>query len=1744
MEGTPLYNILHTLEQPTPIQELNETTANISVILHTSDVPEEISIENIAPFHTIEDLSRGIWAQTDKPELFPKYSFLCTVEDDSFIPSMITWVQDDQLQIKLPNPEIIIPNKTQQDSFVEADGTAKLNTRFLPRGRVTLEDAYLSNGQTELPQFHVFSLDYLKSLYIGASPISEKDWNGLFYPYFYQVIREGPFSMTVKDEEFSKQIKTYITAKQSVIKNLNTLLQSVTDLHQLNTTNVKQLNFTWPDDIPGFEGADVLFYSYSVNEQRPYMRLLTPNTTPLTKLYRPSDFGLPYVNDINLLKTWVQDRAPDPSKNCLYIKILLRKENVGISPLYGTLMLFDEGDAHLKIQPPKDIRSLDFRTDLANLGEVLTDVSEDMPYDLQAVKLSKANLTVELDFKDTPPKNIKTLVENRLKFIESIFQPISPPEGQPKPMFMLRYKAVSNFIKEDSISEFLTYYITRKGFNEEDTEKYTQDLAREFEISEDIALEKITEYFDKKQEMTLADSKAPIQLSSSGTDISIVSKDLNTFSLHIYNLKSEQDLVRIISILSGVFLAEEDIWDEIFSTEAPADKVKTSESQVEAEAVQVERTLPASSLRFATELINVGNNDENEVEVEVKKAPEVKLAPTEKIVVEKWFIKRLQQLDNRLFGYPKEKGVSHYSSQCANNEDRYPAIFTEAQYIRMRKIYEEAEAEGKVGFILYGDPKSAESEKAALGKREKISVLRYGSDASRPNYYLCSEYYCLRDMLPVLVEDWNSDTDKPANSCPFCHGKLIVNQKDPQLGETVLRRKVKPRSRLEKRHLHIGFLGEGKNPFGYDMPCCFVSEQKLGWQDPKFKSLRDLVQSQTVKTLDSKAQDESERKEGVEKALLSRVQQLVSFDLLKFRIHKEYVLGSEKHPLEPGKIGLPNVALDNYFLQDSSLFVARSAIKQEFKPSARGMFRLGVFNRITSVNDSLFAALAPSLSKNSVQEVKKYFTDLITPRVFINLNFGNLLLEFFKPSDEEPTPDELSTWARIHLQIYKAGTEFEISRFYRSYHRFIDYINDPTKKKLLRHFVHALAEPNLLVANGLTLVTLVYEGDPREPTSTLNVKCPSLGYNIDRYEQNNVCFLTYHESGIWEPLIFINKILKKDATPLQQEGLYSITHADLVASDFPQGIRNRYLEFVTECRASFRGAYTYQQGIDVRALIPVTRALQLLTEVSPVGLVRDSYNHLIAITVRGEGSRSAEVLVPVVDDGNSFHYNTDLRIHIGLQSVELAPATVIEDLYNNFIFPYLGEISDIYQIENFLSNGNEIFGYRIGNNDVNINLPCANSDESLETEVETIEDFQFEYELNRAIIIDSRDSTYKKSPYIEQKEIIEDIYQHLRLTFSRWIATDSENSKLRTFVKNLLERNDIPAFEKIRRLEIELESTILSWLSPDTNPFTPEPVFLRSDCTSIKDPSKCTNYCSYSDGQCKIHTPDIIQIGTNKRVDATKYLTSRLFDEIIRLPARAHELLDKGVKRIQVPSTNIQIGKQWIIPQGVPAWYDLLRTTDFSDDELPQYYEEFSRAEETSEETKAKLLALNIIPIPDEIKAILPKEHVDKMGLHVVGSIALYFGISDVLNKVFNDQTLAKISNKYKKPVIQILSNETPIVPVGRSVGASSLKSSCIVIVPDLDAVLVTLDTMSDSIPGKYIKGPIYDSIQQIKARIIKLQKPVAPAETTAAPATASASAPRRIIRLKTQPAETTAASAPRRIIRLKTQQTAAPQNT
>ena len=452
--------------------------------------------------------------------------------------------------------------------------------------------------------------------------------------------------------------------------------------------------------------------------------------------------------------------------------------------------------------------------------------------------------------------------------------------------------------------------------------------------------------------------------------------------------------------------------------------------------------------------------------------------------------------------------------------------------------------------------------------------------------------------------------------------------------------------------------------------------------------------------------------------------------------------------------------------------------------------------------------------------------------------------------------------------------------------------------------------------------------------------------------------------------------------------------------------------------------------------------------------------------------------------------------------MELASANTVEEFYTNIITPKFESISKIYKIEKFIANSkNQVFAYRLGDTDARINLPCATNTTELKTPIEINDDFQFEYLLNREIIFgDGRDENeFQKSPFLIQKELLENIYEHFRLSFSNWIATDKNGSNLRDKIRQLIERRDIPSFEKIRRLELELSPKLADWFYPDPNPFSPEPTFIRSDCQAIKDnEERCNGYCTFNNGSCKIHIPQTVQVNEKlTQIDTTRYLLLRLFDEIIRIPARSYELLEKGVKRVQVPSTNIHIKDQWIIPENVPAWYTLLQGSMQSLHEEPLYYEEFSRQGDSEED----LPQIRIVELPEPLKEVLPQQSISKLGLRIVGSpedrsgaILRYFGIQSETNNnkdSLSKQLIIELVRKLKKPVVQVLVNATPISLFGRSNIFGTFKELCVVIVPDLDegpAIFVTNDTMSEFIPSEYIQGQIFKSIENLR---LTIKKPV-----------------------------------------------------
>jgi hypothetical protein len=1712
--------------------------SSFRVRLHTRRLAEkEVAVEGLAPYHTLEDLHRALWVQTNKSsETYPKYSFLGIETEKGWFSITETF------PFPLPNPREAIESPSGIPNLTTEDGE-RLPVLLIPRGRVLLEEFLISEG-TSKPKFHLYSLDYLVGAYRGVKPIAVPEWNRRFWPYFPSLDPSETGVLTPKDVQVGTFIDSLIRTKIGQAALVQALLNDIS-LKTLSTSAVRLLSMQWltpKQDLADAEGVDALFFSRTVSPQRPFMRLLMPNQTPLTKLYQER-MKLPYVHDPLLLRKWSEERNPLPEESILYAKIPLRERpSPGYPQIYATLRVLDDRTADIVIQPPVGLKSLSVQTDLKDMAETIHGAIEDIiPKDSEP-KLAQASFSVEYKFPSLPPKSIIPTVKRRLLSLSTIFQETAPiPEDVGRYFVTLRYKAVSNFRTPSTIESWISYTLARKGLGPESS-MLVGMLAKEFGISTDESLEYIKDYIKKSTEVSTADDTRQDFLATNnpGVDIGIQTNVGTSFTIQVFNVRSIRtiDIQRLLSIIQLAFDPGYEYWDDEPATKADIAATAKAADVVTKEARALEQIEEADEAALEAE----DEGDELYGAMPVRTGPARKeILPEEeaaeptgtKVIAQQWYITQLQKLDKLLFTTGKDK--NSYSKKCAGNEGRQPVGLTQEQFNTMIRLYSKTDPTTKrldyvnrFGFVVYGEKPPTEFTEAKAHGKEKFYLLRYGSNPTNLMYMFCPELFCVRDMLPISDKefegepsDFGYDKDynnepKPRNSCPFCHGTLI-DEKLPKEGQTVLRRK--PKLQDNKTHKYIGFLSKFTHPDGFGVPCCFISPKSIEYEkSPFYKHIRDRER------VEEPAGDGRGRKESLKEPHQGRVQEQVAYGLLLSRLHREYVLGTEKWPLEAGKVGLPSLAIDGMFGQDSTQFVLRAAIKQEFKPSVHGLVRVGVLNRPQYASQSLLSALCPLLGFNSLSEVAKYIANRITPRVFLNLNFGNLVLEFYDPAKVQTLPANDSvfrSWTRGKL-LSGEFSEYEVRRLFVSYRTFIQYVLDPNAPKLLRHFYHALAEPGLLTTNGLLLIPIQYRGNPSDPATKVEVQCPLLGYDAERYAENDIAFVTVSETGIWEPLLYVAGVNEKSSLSVEETGKYVLTQELLQQDTMLPGIKAQYQDFTTNCRSAYRGAYTFQSGVENRLVEPVSAVLDRCIKQSiPVsGIVRDSYNHLIALTVKRP---SGEVLIPVVDDGYSFHDRLDVFIYLSVESVPKASAHDVEDIYTK-LRTVLAQDNTLYTLLNFIQTPKGIVAFEIGDPRVaRITLPCKTSavDTSLKTPIRTVEGdtFEFEYMIDRKLQLSPTPGVETPPPspldsFVVSRDRMNEIYEHLRITFANYIAT-AENSRVREDVKTLVQKRDIPKFEKEQKLAVEFYPVLQKWFY--TSPTVPSvQVLLRKDCVLEKDQSQCDaakGICAWdeSSNTCKIHTPKTVQIRSTpsqKTTDAVQYFARRLFDEIVRLPARANELLQNTVKRVRIPTTNIHVGDAWIIPENVPAWYELLRTGVSEEGrEVPQYYEEFSRSNEDRSEAKAEGEVEHLIPlsdpsVPASVQQLIPSIFQKRLALKRVGSpdratersetrtneLLDFFGVSIELSssstRSFLPDELAALSKSIRLPIVQVTVENGVAKPLGVTYGPlhKELYPSVVtVLFPDLElGPSILIDTLDKkrAVPQLFVEGKIFDSLK------------------------------------------------------------------
>jgi hypothetical protein len=1581
---TPLEKTLSVFlnESPQYLKSLREPFEgkSLQIILFSSptDPGQKIVIDTFYPFQTVQEIKTMIFNKMDQPQFNPyNQSLMIPLDDETklnteYVPIDFMWTSNNQKLI-LTNPFRRIAQGIDQ-RFVSTSGQRKV-VGFNDHSRITIEDVILKTREKPILTFHLFLYKDIDRLITSPRPLSEMEWYGFIQPYFPTLTAELRGTLTQDQQNELVAYKSYIEKTELLMGLYEILLtEKESKLIQIKIAGIRYMRLVWtqPSDEDR-RSLENLFYEIPATQTRPFLRFLPTDGTPVTKLKIKGLIKTPDISDPKLLFQWSEERNPTPDNDFLLIKSMIRTTQGSTPAFYGTLRLYHDATADYILQPPKMLRKFDPRSDLLEFSTHLSETIADTYLRDQTPEIGEATVICGIRISRDDPAIKREDLRKRLHVMSPFFQEITPLPGD-QPLLMIRYKAVSNFATEDRINVFLTQ-LARRRLQEGiiDPKAYVDDVIHQFQLNRHDAEIRVDAWFKRSGEMTATSTTDYTSMYNKGIDIAIFAQH-PFYSFHMYGIDSVLVFQRVLTLLS-VLLSSKN--DELYAPESLLESVGAAEiviqGEKEAQAEPEPEPIASAVPDWATDLMfDPFAEDENEgaasptvkerVEEE-KVAPEKELSqviqapatkkfgqpvqeesPEEESERKKtfanYFLRKLQEADARLFNYKKtHPSVKQYATMCQANDTRQPIVMSQEQYDAMIEVY------GDEKFVRHGyDPKTKESfEDQAPDVGEYVNVLVYGSDILRSNYYICCELFCVRDYIVVFKEDFNSTFDyegreKPPRTCPFCNGIEIKNRKAPGKNETVFIKTVKPKTD-NKKHIYIGFLKKKSHPEeGLFLPCCFVDPQSTiqASAEPFAPFQTAIKKSQAAPVITTQA-----------------AQPFLDYEITLRRAYKKYILGPEKFPLEMNdrdgpQVGLLPTVLDTFFNQNPSNMVSRDFNRMELKPNSRGFLRIGVENQQRYQNDSFLAALAPYMMPhvNTIDDVKAEIKKVITPQIFIHLNYGNLLLEFYQADYPVPEDLNLQDWASSktsNLPVdWTPNNEEYILRIYKSYHNFMDYLEQDTKLKEYRHFAQLLADESLLTPRGIVFMVL----DISEKNE-VTVRSPPYGYDIEKHDKCDIGILLHDWRGIWEPIFYVEN---SSATQAQREEHKSeIRFQQALEAEWSPILRKRVNEFRIRCATSGKAMFTSQSGISSDAILSPNQVVTKLGKKAyPVGIVKDAYNHSVAITLRLPKNRNL-ISIPIVDDGN-LRYMW-LKIHLDWDDFTPAPADDVYAFFKNVVateFPNYPGYQIIRKVTT-AGEGGQLKAFQLRNG---IYIPVGQpKSEAAIAELPTVSESEREWIINKRIYFDDEDQSKQPEKLLlaEQRDM-DEIYQHLRYTFGNWISSSPEED-MRARVEKIIFRKDLPLFEKRKRLFILLGTDIQSWFYTDGYKREEITSLLRIDCI-LRAEANCSGRCVWRQsadrvqkGKCLLHSPREVNIG-GRKVNAVQLFVLRIIDELLRFPEKRKQLMEKEVSALVTLKDAVIIGKdkdQYIIPENTSAWFNLLRMDWAAEQkEQPLFFEEMS----------------------------------------------------------------------------------------------------------------------------------------------------------------------------------------------------------
>ena len=372
-------------------------------------------------------------------------------------------------------------------------------------------------------------------------------------------------------------------------------------------------------------------------------------------------------------------------------------------------------------------------------------------------------------------------------------------------------------------------------------------------------------------------------------------------------------------------------------------------------------------------------------------------------------------------------------------------------------------------------------------------IVEYSTNPSEEKYYyICPEYWNLRDNIPVKKEDVDKDT-------------LIDHSKS----FTDLNKKYV--LKISDKYKYPGFIDKGKNKHGLFMPCCMTKKgadyhARIKEAEHQMKAIRDSGLTDQDDILTFLKDMKTTSKQG----------------MLTDYIHKD------KFPLDLGRYGMIQESMMNFL--------------GAHKKNGPFLYRKGVLRKGNQGDQqkSFLGCLAVLfLKKNSpsVDDIVTKIKESITLDNILSFHNGNIPTLFHKEEELESVDIDnykhTNLYALFQSHVSRESILKQFKIIINGYEHFMRYLEKEhgENEVIDYYYLWDIVSSGILDEHSenepLNMIVLK-ETQNKEQQTTIHLICPSPGFAKKQYDLSKRCILIYQKEKYFEPLI------QSDMTPQER----------------------------------------------------------------------------------------------------------------------------------------------------------------------------------------------------------------------------------------------------------------------------------------------------------------------------------------------------------------------------------------------------------------------------------------------------------------------------------------------------------------------------------------------------------------------------------------------------------------------------------